>query len=116
MSPMENRAAPETGVWATLSDHEEALWALVVGAMLADVLLTYYGLERGFTESNPVARLALERIGYASLAVLKLVALAVGAAGRWALPPGYAVVVPLGLAIPWIIASLVNAALIGLAA
>ncbi|MCL7417537.1 MAG: hypothetical protein M8354_06825 [Halalkalicoccus sp.] len=105
-------ATHEAGVWAALSRHEAALWGIVVLAMVADTALTYYGIERGLIEGNPVARVALERFGYAALGALKLLALGVGLAGRAVLPVGYTAIVPLGLAIPWTIASLVNAALI----
>lgn len=105
-------ATHETGVWEALSGYESVLWGLVVLAMIADTALTYYGIERGFVEGNPVARLAFERFGYVALGALKLLALGVGLVGRAALPVGYTAIVPLGLAIPWTIASLVNAALI----
>ncbi|MEM4781851.1 MAG: hypothetical protein QXG03_09870, partial [Halalkalicoccus sp.] len=61
----------ETGVWATINEHEAALWGLVVCSMVADTLLTYYGIERGLVEGNPIARAGLERFGYAALGALK---------------------------------------------
>lgn len=100
------------GTWATLARHERALWGLVVVSLLADTALTYYGIERGLVEGNPVARFGLERFGYATLGALKLFALGVGLACRPLLPAGYTAIVPLGLAIPWTIASLINATLI----
>ncbi|ADJ15667.1 DUF5658 family protein [Halalkalicoccus jeotgali] len=102
----------EAGPWASLSRYEPLLWGLVVVSMVADTALTYYGIERGFVEGNPVARVALERFGYVALGALKLLALGVGLAGRTLLPAEYTAIVPLGLAIPWIVASLVNATLI----
>lgn len=95
-----------------LSRHEPALWGIVVLSMVADTVLTYYGVERGLVEGNPIARYGLEQFGYASLGALKLFALGVGLAGRAVLPAGYTAVVPLGLAIPWTIASLINVTLI----
>lgn len=100
------------GVWETFSGFETELWGLVVVSMVTDTALTYYGLERGLIEGNPIARYALERFGYAALGALKLFALGVGLAGRAVLPPDYRAVVPLGLAIPWVVASVINAALL----
>ncbi|MFC7006929.1 DUF5658 family protein [Halalkalicoccus salilacus] len=105
----------ETGFWAWLSRREGALWAVVVALMLADTLLTYYGIERGLAETNPVARAGLERFGYATLGALKLLALGVALACRPLLPRGYTAVVPLSLALPWFVASLINAVVIGVA-
>lgn len=102
----------EVDAWGVLSRHEPSFWGLVVASMIADTALTYYGIERGFVEGNPIARFALERAGYAALGALKLLALGVGLVGWTVLPAGYTVIVPLGLAIPWTIASLINAALI----
>lgn len=113
MSLTRDETIPESGFWATLARREVLLWVFVVVAMIADTLLTYYGLERGFVETNPVARLGLERFGYASLGLFKLLALGVGLACRPLLPRNYVAIVPLGLAIPWTVASLVNLLVIG---
>lgn len=66
----------------------------------------------GSRRGNPIARFALERVGYVALGAFKLFALGVGLAGRAALPAEYTAIVPLGLAVPWTIASLINVALI----
>ena len=102
----------ETGIWRSLNEYEAALWGLVILSMLADTVLTYYGIERGLAEGNPIARFGLEQFGYVALGVLKAFALAVGLVGRALLPEGYTAVVPLGLAIPWTVASIINATLI----
>ncbi|WP_122089113.1 DUF5658 family protein [Halalkalicoccus subterraneus] len=102
----------EVGIWEALAEHETALWGVVLASMLADTVLTYHGIERGLIEGNPIARFGLERFGYVALGALKLFALGVGFLGRSVLPASYAAVVPLGLAIPWTIASLINAALL----
>lgn len=107
--------ATETGLWASLSRREGLLWTVVVASMLADLTLTYYGIERGLAESNPVARVGLERFGYVVLGALKLLALGVGLACRPLLPRRYTAVVPLSLALPWLAASLINAVVIGIA-
>ncbi len=96
----------------TLASRERALWAVVVLAALADVLLTYYGLQIGLTEANPVARGAIEGYGYWTMLVLKGGALSVGVACWVALPDRFSPVVPLGLAIPWVVASAINFTLI----
>jgi hypothetical protein len=103
------------GVWASLSRHEGVLWAVVVASMVADLLLTYHGVENGLRESNPVANAALERFGHAALVALKLFAIGVGLACRPLLPREYVAVVPLGLAIPWVVASLINVVVISTA-
>ncbi len=100
------------GTWGKVSQHEPVLWGLVVVSMVVDTALTYYGLERGLVEGNPVARFGLERFGYVTLGALKILALGVGLVGRTVLPADYTPIVPLGLAIPWTIASLINAVLI----
>lgn len=105
--------APASDLWSVLSRHEGALWGVVAASMVADLLLTYYGVENGLTESNPVARAGFERFGYAALGALKLFALGIGFAFRPLLPRAYTAVVPLGLAIPWVAASLINAVVIG---
>jgi hypothetical protein len=102
----------ETGIWRSLNEYEAALWGLVVASMLADTVLTYHGIERGLAEGNPIARFGLEQFGYGALGALKIFALAIGLVGRALLPEGYTAVVPLGLAIPWTIASVINATLI----
>jgi len=90
---------------------ERALWCVVVVALVADVGLTAYGLSLGLVERNPIMRQALDVFGIAALAIGKGFALAVGLAvrARW---PEYATVVPLGLALPWLVAAGINAALL----
>ncbi len=100
------------GYYAVLARHERGLWVLVLLAALADVLLTYHGLQIGLTEANPVARGAIEGYGYWTMLALKGGALAVGVACWVALPDRFSPVIPLGLAIPWVVASLINLTLI----
>lgn len=107
--------SPGAGLWSVLARREDVLWAVVVVALVADLLLTYYGVENGLHEANPVARAGLERFGYAALGALKLFALAVGLACRPLLPREYTAIVPLGLAIPWVVASAINAVTIATA-
>ncbi len=93
----------------TLAGVERELWLLAVVGLFGDLALTVYGLERGLTEANPVARAALAAHGYAALAVMKAGALSVGVAGWLLLPRSHRAVVPLALAAPWTLAVLVNA-------
>jgi hypothetical protein len=100
------------GCYSVLARHERSLWAVVVLSALADVLLTYYGLQIGLTEANPIARGAIEGYGYWTMLALKGGALSVGVACWAALPDRFSPVIPLGLAIPWVVASLINLTLI----
>ena len=97
---------------AWLARRERWLWAVAVLALVCDLWLTAYGVSRGYAEANPLARTALATHGVAGLAGLKLLALGVGVAARRSLPRRYAPVVPVGLACPWLVAVVSNAALI----
>jgi hypothetical protein len=95
----------------SVSDLELVLWVLVLWALVLDIVLTAYGLSIGLIERNPVMRQALELFGLAALGVAKVAAVALAVAFRvtW---PGYALVAPLGLAVPWVFAVVFNAALL----
>jgi hypothetical protein len=90
---------------------EAALWLVVLVAMVLDIATTAYGLSVGLVERNPVVRAALDAFGVAALAAIKVGALALALACRRAWPAS-ALVVPLGLAIPWSLAVGINLALI----
>jgi hypothetical protein len=83
---------------------EVALWGAVVGAMVADLAVTQYGLQRGYVEANPVARTALEALGVAGLWLLKAVTICVGLAFRWLIPPRFRFLIPAAIALPWVVA------------
>lgn len=95
-----------------LAARERLLWTVALVALLADLVLTYYGLGRGFSEGNPIARVVMARFGFAALGVLKGLALAVGVAGWLVLPRRVQAVVPLALALPWTLAVLSNVVLL----
>jgi hypothetical protein len=95
----------------SVSDLELLLWVLVCWALLLDVVLTAYGLSIGLVERNPLMRQALNAFGVAALVFAKAAAVAV-ALGFRVVWPEYALLAPIGLAVPWTIAVLVNAALI----
>lgn len=95
-----------------LGSWERALWVLVAVALVGDLLTTYYGLKIGLTESNPVARAAMQQFGFAAMGALKLFAIAVGLLCRQLLPDRYVLLVPVGLAVPWMAAVFINLSLV----
>lgn len=100
---------PSVGLSAT----EYRLWLVALGALLGDLLITYYGIAHaGLSEGNPVAASVLAGHGYAGLAALKVGAVAVAAAGRQVVPPAYRWITPGCLAAPWLLAVVANAVLI----
>jgi hypothetical protein len=107
------------GVWfsrlaALTTAHAAWLWTAVVVGLVLDAALTVYGIRLGLTESNPVAADLIARVGVVpALALLKGAALAVAVGGWFLLPEPYRGLVPAGLAIPWVGASVVNVLTIG---
>jgi len=95
----------------TLAGVEGYLWGVLVVALLADVVLTGYGLQHGLSEGNPAMRLAIDVAGIAALLGAKLAVVGFGVAVRQFLGDRGAVV-PLGLAVPWVGAATVNAVLL----
>ncbi len=90
---------------------EDWLWLIVLATLTLDVALTYEGLQRGLSEGNPVLGPAMETAGFAVLGLTKAVVL--GIAGFYReLRPDLGPVIPLGLALPWLAAVLVNAVLL----
>lgn len=87
---------------------ESALWAVAVAVMLLDVGLTEYGLSMGLSEVNPIGRMALAAFGSTGLLLAKLPVFALALVGWWALPAAERWVVPLGLAMPWSAAVVLN--------
>ncbi len=98
-------------VSGSVSDLELLLWVLVCWALVLDIVLTAYGLSIGLVERNPLMRQALDAFGLSALALAKAGAVAVALVFR-ALWPEYALVAPIGLAIPWVLAVVFNAALL----
>ncbi|SEN47323.1 hypothetical protein SAMN05216388_1003199 [Halorientalis persicus] len=94
------------------SRRERWLWALVAVTLLADIVLTHRGLVRGLTEGNPVVRAAVADAGIGMLGALKVGAVSLGLTAWRAMPDRERAVVPLGLALPWLGASVVNATLL----
>ena len=96
-------------VLPTLAPNERALWGLLAVALLADAVLTWYGLGRGLTEANPVMAAAMAWLGVAGgITVVKGAALVVAGLARVTVSPETTPVVPLAMAIPWGLAALIN--------
>lgn len=95
-----------------LASVERALWVVVVGALLADVYLTNLGLQYGLREGNPLARHLIEAFGIGALAVLKAGVVGLAGVVRQLVPPRQAPTIPLGLAIPWVVAVAINGTLL----
>jgi hypothetical protein len=100
-----------TAPLAGIDGWERTLWILVGVALVGDLLTTYYGLKIGLTESNPIARAAIERFGFAAMVALKLFAVGVGVGCRRLLPDEHGLLVPAGLAVPWMGAVVINLSL-----
>ena len=96
----------------SITDVEAALWVAVVATLLGDVWLTQMGLQQGLREGNPFVRTLIGSYGIGALPVLKLSVVAIGGAAASYLPDSHAFVVPLGLAIPWAGAVVVNGTLL----
>lgn len=93
---------------ATPASLDRLLWVLVGLSLVGDIVTTFVGLHLGLTESNPVARGAIDGYGVVGMLALKGGALGVGLLCRPLLPRAYRPIVPAGLAIPWTIAVCIN--------
>lgn len=94
---------------STLEAVEFELWLLALVALALDVWLTYYGLSHGFAEGNPVLVVAMEHLGFGAVVLAKATAVSLGGLSR-TLYPQHRAVIPLGLAVPWAGAVVVNVA------
>lgn len=97
----------ETAVVGDLDRVERLLWVLVLASVALDVYTTYLGLAAGLSEGNPVMRWAIDDLGFAALAVAKLLVVC-GAVGFRAVRPKYGTTIALGLALPWTVTVAVN--------
>lgn len=91
---------------------ERELWLVVAVTLIVDVWLTHVGLQHGLHEGNPVMRAAIETFGIAVLGLTKVSVLGLAGLTRQLLSEQRGVVVPLGLALPWVAAVVINAALL----
>ena len=101
---VEHRLRAVTAVLDPLEGH---LWALAVAVAAADVALTYWGLQVGLAEGNPVVAALLSHVGILALVALKGALLGLAAGCRWACPR-WGPWLPLGLALPWLAAVAIN--------
>ena len=93
-----------------LRDRERLLWAVVLVGLCADTALTYYGLQAGMYELNPVIRASIGVLGaLAGILAVKGVAVLTGLCVRWRVSNSVGYVVPGVLAIPWLLGATVNA-------
>lgn len=97
----------------------QALWGLVLVAMVLDIALTGVGLSLGLTERNPIALLFIESIGLLGAAVvLKGFVLTVGLVNWLLLPRLFPsqrhrrYLIPLAIALPSWVTVGVNAVLV----
>ncbi|WP_336339027.1 DUF5658 family protein [Haloarcula brevis] len=95
-----------------LAGVERELWLVVAVTLVVDVWLTHVGLQHGLQEGNPVMRAAIETFGFAVLGLTKVAALGLAGVTRRLLSDRRGVVVPLGIALPWAGAVVVNATLL----
>lgn len=86
---------------------ERLLWTLVVVALVLDVALTYWGLQLGLVEWNPVMRWAIAALGFPSLALSKVAVVGMGGVIRSA-EVVWAPAIPLGIGLPWTAAVVLN--------
>lgn len=104
-----NRSGPvETlASWRAVID-ERLLWSVVLCVFVLDLATTAFGLSVGLSELNPIAASLLATHGIASLVVVKSAVLAVGVLCYSIVPDRHGILVPLGLALPWGLAVVVN--------
>ncbi|GGK64919.1 MULTISPECIES: DUF5658 family protein [Haloarcula] len=91
---------------------ERELWLVVAVTLIIDVWLTHVGLQHGLQEGNPLMRAAIETFGIAVLGLTKVGVLGLAGLTRQLLSDQRGVVVPLGLALPWVAAVVINATLL----
>ncbi len=98
-----------------MGDLEWTLWIVVAVALVGDVVTTFVGLHLGLAESNPIARAAINGWGLVGMLVLKAFAVGVALCCRPLLPREFQLVVPAGLAVPWLVAVVINLVMISTA-
>lgn len=102
------------GVVGALARREAALWYAVLFAAVGDVVTTGVGLHFGLVEGNPVVSAWIDGYGLWLLALVKGFIVGLGWLVTRPLDHPGRVVVPLGLALPWLLATMSNATLIAL--
>ncbi len=87
---------------------ERLLWVVVAVSLVGDIVTTFIGLHLGLSESNPIARSAIDGWGLLGMVTLKGMAVGVAVACRGLLEPVYRPIIPAALALPWAIAVCIN--------
>lgn len=96
----------------TLADFEHVVWLLVLASLTLDVYLTFRGLQSGLAEYNPIMSYAIATFGFPVLGLTKVVVL--GFAGFFrAARPDVGVLIPLAIAVPWLLTVAVNLFMLG---
>jgi hypothetical protein len=95
-----------------LADAEHVLWLVVLVSLTLDVYLTFQGLQHGLAEWNPVMKYAMGSVGFPVLGLTKVLVL--GSAGLLrAARPELGPLIPLAVAIPWVLTVVVNLVMLG---
>ncbi|MFC6836312.1 DUF5658 family protein [Halomarina ordinaria] len=97
---------------ATAARYERGFWGLAVAAMVLDITLTLYGLRIGLVEMNPIASRVITQYGALGMVAMKGFGFGVAVFGRQVVHRRYAALVPLALALPWVVAVCVNVVMI----
>lgn len=87
---------------------DRTLWVVVIGAAVADTVLTIVGLQLCFVEANPVAAWAIEQLGPVGLVLLKSGALLVLFGAVRQLPYNYSLAALFGFSLPQLFATVSN--------
>lgn len=116
-APIMNHGSPPVETPQSLLSHvvsdDNVLWVVTMLALVLDVLTTLYGLGRGLAELNPVVLALIPSFGpVGALLFLKTVVLAVAVVAWVVLPNKYRAAIPIGVAVPWGVAGLMNTQLI----
>ncbi|SEK71670.1 hypothetical protein [Haloferax larsenii] len=89
------------------------LWLVTLLALVLDVATTMFGLSLGLSELNPVVLALMPQFGaLGTLLLLKSVVLLISGTMWVFLPVRYRGAIPIGVAVPWGVAGLMNAQLI----
>ncbi|WP_416839644.1 DUF5658 family protein [Haloferax sp. DFSO52] len=103
---------PRTVLAHVVSD-DHVLWGVTMLALVLDVMTTLYGLGRGLAELNPVVLALIPSFGpVGALLFLKVLVLCIALVAWTVLPNKYRAAIPIGVAVPWGVAGLMNTQLI----
>ncbi|WP_425461896.1 DUF5658 family protein [Natronosalvus hydrolyticus] len=104
---------PLTASVEEMTGLERWLWVVVGFSLVGDIVTTFVGLHLGLTESNPIARNAIDGWGLLGMLALKGFALGIALVCRGVLERPFRPIIPAALAIPWLAAVVINTFAIG---